>query len=118
MKKHKTQKDCDKLLTPLIAKKYPKCLLCPNPTQVAHHYIRKACSSSLRYDEKNLINLCHKCHFKVHHNNESFWNNEIRDIKGEDWWNYLKENQSKYVKRDCLYYDITFERLSSSLSTP
>ena len=87
-----TQKKCDSLLSPLVIKLNPKCLLCGNPTQVAHHHCHKAKSLNLRYDLKNLIPLCGKCHLKLHWN-ESFWASKIVQIKGLRWFSYIEKNK-------------------------
>jgi len=102
-----TQKQCDKLLTPIIKKLHPKCLLCGGETQVAHHHFHKSKSSNLRYDIKNLVNLCSKCHLKLHWN-ESFWGSKVAQIKGNEWLNYLEANKNTIIKPD---YDAIYERL-------
>src|SRR5690606_34224726 len=71
-----TRNKADALLTPIVKKLYPKCLLCNEPTQVAHHHVHKSASTRLRYELDNLINLCHPCHHRLHHN-ESFWASRI-----------------------------------------
>ena len=103
--KKKNQKSCDKLLSPIIVKLYPRCLLCNGQTQVAHHHCHKSKSLTLRYDFKNLIPLCNSCHFKLHFN-ESFWASKIVKIKGLKWFSYIekkKQETLRYPDYDTIY---------------
>lgn len=110
-----TQKNCDKLLSPIIIKLHPKCLLCGGQTQVAHHHVHKSKSLALRYDLDNLINLCHSCHFKLHFN-ESYWASKIVEIKGMDWFQDLDKRKNKLmVGKDKIDYEIVFHRLTTLL---
>ena len=107
------QKTCDKLLTPIIIKLFPKCLLCGNPTQVAHHHCHKSKSLILRYDLKNLIPLCHSCHLKLHFN-ESFWASKIVQIKGLKWFKYIEKKKNKLlVGKDKIDYQKIYNKLKS-----
>ena len=108
----KNQKDCDKLLTPLIKKLYPRCLLCNGETQVAHHHCHKAKSLNLRYDLKNLIPLCGKCHLKLHWN-ESYWASKIVQIKGLKWFKYIEKHKETIVKPD---YEVIHKKLLTILN--
>lgn len=108
----KTQKNCDDLLTPIIKKRHPNCLLCGKYTQVAHHFIRKSVSSKLRYEFDNLIPLCNGCHFRLHHVDEGGYVGRIIKIKGQDWFNSIEKTKREYTKHN---YDIEFERLNNIL---
>ena len=111
------QKKCDALLTPIIIKRSPKCMLCPNKTQVAHHHVHKSKSNALRYDLDNLINLCNSCHFALHHN-ESFHASIIVKIKGLDWFSELERKKNMLtVKTNVGWYKENLERLENILST-
>ena len=102
----------DALLTPIIKAKFPRCLLCPNDTQVAHHHVHKSQSTRLRYHLDNLIPLCNPCHFKLHHN-ESYWAGKIIEIRGMDWFKELDRLKNEIVKADRFYYQAAYERLSA-----
>lgn len=102
---------CDALLTPLIKKLHPHCLLCGKNTEVAHHHVHKSTSSRLRYDLDNLINLCQHCHL-VLHLNESYWASKIVDIKGLDWFHKLDRAKNELVKTDVHFYIAHHKRLS------
>lgn len=94
---------CDDLLTPIVMKLYPTCLLCGKSTEVAHHHVHKSKSTRLRYDFDNLINLCCSCHFKLHQN-ESYWASQIVKIKGLDWFNKIDKRGTEVVKADVHYF--------------
>lgn len=102
----------DKLLTPIIIKKYPKCLLCNNPTQVAHHHVHKSKSTRLRYEMDNLINLCHSCHLALHMN-ESYHASRIVEIRGLDWFRKLEKMKNEIVKADIIWYSQQLEKLKT-----
>lgn len=106
---------CDGLLTPIVKKMYPQCLLCNNPTQVAHHHLKKSTSSACRYYIPNLINLCTPCHCRLH-NDEILWTGRVIQIKGLDWLNDLEEKKREYVKTDVHFYIENYERLSKLLT--
>jgi len=100
----------DKLLSTWICGKHKKCLLCPAPSQVAHHHVHKSQSSRLRYEEDNLIPLCHSCHCKLHHN-ESYWASKIVEIKGVEWFKKLDKMKREYVKVDRYFYEENYNRI-------
>lgn len=108
-------KKCDDLLSPIVIKKYPKCLLCGLPTQVAHHHIHKSKSNRLRHDLLNLINLCHSCHFALHQN-ESYYASKIVKIKGLKWFAKLEKLKQESIKADVIYYEKTLKRLTKLLN--
>lgn len=97
----------DKLLTPYIISKHPHCLLkapnCAYYTQVAHHHVHKSKSNRLRYEESNLIPLCHHCHI-VLHNNESYWASKIIETKGIEWFQNLDRMKNEIVKTNASFY--------------
>jgi 5-methylcytosine-specific restriction endonuclease McrA len=107
-------KEADKLLTPIIKAKYPRCLFCPNDTQVAHHFIKKSESNRLRYCIDNLVNLCNPCHFRLH-NHESFWSAKIMQDRGIEWFDNLEELKKEFVHTDLDYYKSNYERLKELL---
>ena len=114
----KTQKSCDKLLSPVIKKLHPVCLFyghnkeCTKDTQVAHHHCHKSKSLILRYDLKNLINLCNHCHLMLHWN-ESFWASKVVEIKGLSWFRYIEKTKNKELRYPD--YNKIYEKLSRLL---
>lgn len=101
----------DALLTPIVKSRHPKCLLCPAPTQVAHHHFKKSTSSACRYYLPNLIPLCNPCHAMLHHD-EILWTGRVVQIMGLDWLNDLEVKKREYVKVDVHWYIENYERLS------
>lgn len=100
----------DRLLTPWIVGKYKKCELCNMPAQVAHHHIHKSQSSRLRYEEKNLIPLCHPCHCKLHHN-ESYYASKIVSNRGIKWFEELEKMKHEIIKTNKDFYQTNYDRI-------
>lgn len=101
----------DALLTPIIKKLHPYCLLCAGFTEVAHHHVHKSASTRLRYELDNLIPLCTKCHFKLHQN-ESFWASKIVEYRGMEWFQRIDRLGRELVKADVHFYIENHKRLS------
>lgn len=104
----------DGLLTPIIKKMYPTCLLraknCTIQTQVAHHHVHKGASTRLRYELDNLIPLCNHCHLALHMQ-ESEHASTIVAIRGVEWFRELQKKKQEYVKSDVHYYIQNYNRL-------
>lgn len=109
-----TRNKADSLLTPIIKKMHPKCLLCGHDTEVGHHFFFKSQSNRLRYELDNIIPLCHKCHFSLHAN-ENIHSSRIVAIKGIAWFGQLELTKREYVKTDVHFYLSNHERLQSIL---
>ena len=106
---------CDALLTPIIKKLYPFCIFTGEPTEVAHHAIKKSTSSALRYYLPNLIPLTHKSHMRLH-SDEILWTGRLIALKGLDWWSDLEEKKNVYTKCDVHFYIEQHKRLTSILN--
>jgi hypothetical protein len=115
----KTQKSCDKLLSPIVKKLNPTCLFwgrvqgCTKDTQVAHHHCHKSKSLILRYDIKNLVNFCNHCHLMLHWN-ESYWASKVVEIKGLAWFRYIEKTKNKELRYPD--YDNIYQKLSKLLN--
>ncbi len=103
---------CDGLLTPIIRKMYPHCLLSGAPTEVAHHHIKKSESSALRYYIPNLIPLTHKAHQALHAH-ETVYSSRIVAIKGLDWWHDIEREKRRDVKVDVHWFIENYQRLKA-----
>ena len=112
----KMRKACDDLLTPIIKKMYPHCLLTGEPTEVAHHHIKKSESSSLRYYIPNLIPLTHKAHMALH-SHETIYSSKIVAIKGLDWWEDIERVKRMEVKTNLQFYIENHKRLTDILES-
>lgn len=105
---------CDSLLTPIIQKMYPTCIFTGEPTQVAHHAIKKSTASALRYYLPNLIPLTHQAHLRLHCD-EITWTGRLIAIKGMEWWEDLERERRKPMKCDVHYYIAEYTRLKEIL---
>ena len=109
----------DKLLTPLVKKLHPRCEACGSKTQVAHHWIEKSRSSNLRYDLRNLINLCHSCHAKIHNRfgNSVTGSLDVAELiikkRGKKWKKEMETEGRKIVKTDRYFYEENYNRIKS-----
>ena len=71
------------------------CEVCGLPFQVSHHFIPKSQSTLLRFDEKNLIKLCTKCHFKIHRTGmASLITAQIATQRGKKWFEYIRTQKN------------------------
>ena len=75
------------------------CEMCPNPYQVAHHFIFKSQSNYLRYEEKNLIWVCQKCHYKFHNNYAQSMVAKLIKQRGQEWSDWIEERK-RLLKSD------------------
>jgi hypothetical protein len=102
----------DALLTPIIKKMHPHCLLCGKDTEVAHHHYHKSQSTRLRYELDNLVPLCNSCHVKLHHN-ESYYGTIVSDRMGEERFMRIMKMSHELVKADVHFYIGHYERLKA-----
>lgn len=105
---------CDKLLTPIIKEMYPSCVLTGEPTEVAHHHVKKSKSTALRYYLPNLVPLTHKAHMRLH-NDETFWSSKLVEIYGVEWFQDLEKKKNEIVKADVHFYIENYNRLRQKL---
>lgn len=75
------------------------CEMCGQPYQVAHHFIWKSQSNYLRYDEKNLIFICNKCHTKFHAYPDPLYPIRVYKMRGKEWEEYI-ESHRRLLKSD------------------
>ena len=111
----KLQKECDTLLQEINRIKNKRCLLCSNPCEVGHHFVRKSNSSFLRYDFRNIIPLCNRCHCLYHLREDESFNIRIRDIKGEEWYKGIQRDKNLYHKVNVAMYEEVKARLEGEL---
>ena len=107
---------CDALLTPIIKKMYPNCLLTGQPTEVAHHHVHKSKSNALRYYLRNLIPITHAAHQALHHN-ESYWASVIVAKRGTAWFEDIEREKRREMKTDVHYYLAEYQRLTDILNS-
>lgn len=75
------------------------CEMCGEQYQVAHHYIFKSQSNYLRYEEKNLIYICQKCHYKFHNNYTQTMVAKVIKIRGQEWADWIEDHR-RLLKSD------------------
>ena len=108
----KLRAEADKLCTPVIKKLFPRCIICGNPTYLAHHFIPKSLSSRLRYEPDNLIPLCWHDHQKLHQTADPNYTDIIISLKGRNWYGELCKLRHVLVKTDRTFYEEAVKRLS------
>jgi hypothetical protein len=82
------------------------CLICGGEYSCMHHYFPKSTSSALRYNIKNGIPICHKCHCRIHQSDDPTINNLIVKIKGQEWLTELELiKKTTSVKTSLEYYE-------------
>lgn len=91
-----------KKLDRLIQEKYvpinPRCLVCGEKTNCMHHFIQKSQSLFLRWDVRNLVPLCSKCHCKHHVTGDPAIVESIIFQKGFAWFDELERDRRKVFK--------------------
>jgi hypothetical protein len=77
----------DRALQDWYRAKYPEhpCESCGKPFDIVHHYIEKSRSAGLRFEEANLIFLCHGCHALHHRFGDISVSTRIILKRGHDW---------------------------------
>ena len=88
------------------------CLICGGEYSCLHHFFPKSQSTYLRYNWKNLIPICQKCHYN-HHNGNPEVHIIVLEIKGMDWFEELQalRNANRYVNAGYCYYRDMHSRL-------
>ena len=111
----KLQKIADKLWQDTIRKLYKECAVCGAPMKLGHHFFAKHLSNKLRYNIKNGVPLCVKCHFKHHRSEDPFIIITIYKAIGENRFNYLLNISRTKVKINRQYYNNTIQELQTKL---
>lgn len=65
------------------------CEVCDRPFQLMHHFVEKSQSAGLRYEDKNLIFLCHECHASHHLAGNPHIVSTILRKRGYEWYDQL-----------------------------
>jgi len=107
------QKKADKLLQEIGRMTYDKCLICGGVYSCLHHYVKKSQSTELRYNLKNCIPICVKCHCSIHQGKNDMVVGTIVLIKGDEWLKELnilrKQGIGKYYGR--VYFESMYKKL-------
>lgn len=97
-KRTQLKRELDKLVQQIYVRKYPYCLVCGDKTSEMHHFIRKSGSLYLRYDERNLIPLCKRCHCAHHTSGDVTIHATILKKKGQQWLESIYRDRRKIMK--------------------
>lgn len=76
-----------------------RCEICKGQYEVLHHFIFKSQSNYLRYELKNLIFVCRKCHYKFHNNYAQSAVAKIIKQRGQGWSDWI-EAHKRLLKND------------------
>jgi len=106
------RRKCDKKIQEIGRLTYDKCEVCGGEYSCQHHFFPKSQSTHLRYNWKNLISVCQKCHF-AHHNGDPTVHATVIFNRGEDWYEELKRERNKhlYTKAGYKYFENMFNNL-------
>jgi len=56
-----------------IRKRDPFCKICGRPSEDAHHILKKSQAKGLKFDLRNGMGVCRRCHSEVIHANYKSW---------------------------------------------
>ena len=70
---------------------------CGRHFDVMHHFIEKSRSSRLRYEEINLVFLCHHCHSLHHRFGDSTIHAKIVLKRGAEWFGKIETLRREYL---------------------
>ena len=93
------------------------CLLCGGEYCCGHHVIPKSRSTHSRYNLKNIIPICVKCHNNIHSKAEANKVYRLMElvikIKGKEWFENLEaeEKAHRYINAGYTYYRDKHEKL-------
>lgn len=88
----------DRLIQELYVPLNPRCLVCGEKTSCMHHFIQKKQSLYLRWDKRNLVPLCRRCHCLHHISGDPYIHQTILKVKGHKWADKLQEDRRKIFK--------------------
>lgn len=100
------KKQAEKLWGEIVLKNFRReCFVCGNKLGVLpHHFVPERISLDLRYDPKNGICLCQKCHIALHQKSDPMIILIIAFKKGKDWIRYLEQKRKQEVHPNKKWY--------------
>lgn len=108
------QKKCDSLMQAIERTRWNRCEVCGKANEVGHHFITKSQSSFLRYEWKNIVPLCHSCHFKHHIQSDPHISATIIQKRGKEWYEWIEAHRRLGVKTGVNYYKQVWEHLTKN----
>ena len=107
----------DKLFQEWGRKTYKQCF-CGGEYSCLHHFILKSHSLFLRYNKKNGVPICVKCHCNIHLREDFILILEIKDymtrIWGDDWENFIKIYRHEIQDKSLAFIKSEVEKLQSN----
>lgn len=96
------KRKADRMLQDWYRAEYPneKCEGCGGQFNIMHHFIEKSRSTFLRYHEKNLIFLCHKCHALHHNFGDTTVMGRVILARGKEWFGWIEKMKRISVPLD------------------
>ena len=99
------QKKADKLLQEVGRTLYDSCMICGGEYSCLHHFIKKSQSTELRYNLKNCIPICHRCHCAIHQGKNDAVTGRIVAIKGSEWLDEIEALKRQGIGK---YYGVGY----------
>ena len=117
--KQRLRSQCDKLFFERAMDLYgddecgTPCGACEEQTSTqVHHFFPKGLYSNLRYNLKNAVPICIKCHFFHHHRGDPTVHQQIIANRGRAWYNSLISKSREKIKTTTIgYYKKVLEDL-------
>jgi hypothetical protein len=89
------QRKADALYQELGRQTYDRCLVCGEEYSCLHHLVKKSQSTALRYDFKNGVPLCNRCHCGIHQGVNDLITGRIVAIMGQEWLDELERKKKE-----------------------
>lgn len=100
----------DGLFQKYLCNKNKRCECCGQTVSCHHHFFPKSVSSSLRYDEDNMIPVCVGCHLGFHSARASQFIAGTILRRGEEWYKKLLVKKYILIKTGIKYYKKIIEQ--------
>lgn len=91
------------------------CECCGKVASTFHHFIPKSISNNLRYDIKNGVPVCRKCHYSIHFSHDTLKRRSLENTiiakRGKKWLKYITEARNTLIKKNKTWLTEQIERL-------
>lgn len=113
------QNKADRVFQEMGRSLYSACLLCGGEYSCLHHYIHVSQSTALRYNIKNGIPICSRCHCAIHQGKQDKLTGRIALIKGKEWLDELEtiQKNGRGLYYGATWYEEQYNRLKLTLET-
>jgi 5-methylcytosine-specific restriction endonuclease McrA len=75
------------------------CEVCGEKQELMHHFVPQSASANLKFNDRNLIPLCFKCHFAHHQKGDPRIHGLIIAQRGLRWFAQLEKDRHIVVQR-------------------